>query len=405
MAVGRVSSRAVALVLALAAGLLGAGGIGALALVRERPATTQVRAAAGPVAAVDGQADVDVGVGVVPDDPTTTVTTTTTRPPSTTTTTRPRPRPTVPTVPPLPTTVVTAVPTTPPTTVDPGVLRPGFYVVRPDGSGLVRVGDGVSVFSWSPDGTRIATASGGILRVAAADGSGEHVVPGTGDSTYDPKWSPDGKLIAYGRGGALYTVAADGQASPTLVDARAGYHAWAPDGRLSAMRDGSLVVYQRDGTERVLATSTWEPAPSWSPDGSRVAYFTNEVMVVGADGTGGRAVTGVCCAAASPMPWSPDGRRVAVEDAGDVRLVDMDQGGMTTVAAKAASPTWSPDGRALAFVDQRPGPDGRTAGDIGMVGTGGGDRHLVVDVPPTLYAGLVAWSPSGDRLAFAVTLR
>ena len=259
-----------------------------------------------------------------------------------------RPAPTI-------TTTITAAPPVTTTTLL-GVLTPGVHVLRPDGTGIARVSAVPGRFSWSPDGTSIVVVRDGALVVVAADGSAERVVATAGTGVYGPVWSPDGRRIAYGKDGGLSVVAADGSGAAAVVDPGARYPSWTPDNRLSAARSsGELVVYEGD-TARVLAGDNFGAvAPDWSPDGRMVAYMSTRVMVVGADGTGGRALTDVCCASenvGSPLAWSPDGRSLAVIDIGNVRTIAVDGSPLATLSA-ASVPTWSPDGRRLAFIDQR----------------------------------------------------
>lgn len=322
-----------------------------------------------------------------------------------------------------PTSVPRALPTLPPpvtgtalgpvtTTSVPDALVPGLYVMRPDGSDVVRVATGTRVFSWSPDGRSIAVDQGGTLRVVAADGSAGRTLAAAGTGIYAPVWSSDGSQIAFGRGAdGLLVVPADGSGGATLVDADAAYHSWTPDGRLSAIRNSTApVVYERDGTSRVLATDAWGSVPpAWSPDGSRVAYLSNRIMMVAAAGSGARPLTEPCCGsefAGSPLAWSPDGRRVAFIDGADVRAVAVDSGEVTTLVAKATTPAWSPDGLRLAFLDYSvTRADNLLNGEVGVADADGGNRRIVMTLPPTLSAFLVARSGAADRIAVGLSSR
>jgi Tol biopolymer transport system component len=64
------------------------------------------------------------------------------------------------------------------------------------------------------------------------------------------------------------------------------------------------------------------------------------------------------CNAARPCraggaTWSPDGRRIAYSQDGDVYVARADGSGRRVVARGAYAPAWSPDGRQLAFGSQR----------------------------------------------------
>lgn len=287
---------------------------------------------------------------------------------------------------------------------------PGILVMGPDGSDAKLVTTISGLFSWSPDGSSLAMTKAGMVVVVAVDGSGERTLTRAGTNAFSPLWSPDGTRISFHRSGeGLFSISADGSGTPTLVDARAIYASWSPDGRLSATTTspGELLVYERDGTSRVLATDAFGSlAPAWAPDGSRVAYMSNRIMVVNADGSGRRAVTDMCCASewyGSPFVWSPDGTRIAHIDGANTRTVGVDSGVVSIVATNAYNPWWSPDGQSLAVVDWSiTRADGLPNFEPAVLDADGGDHHIVMTLPSTLAARSVQWSPDGTRLAVMV---
>lgn len=383
--------------------LFSAGGATALGVLPSSPRApaSEVQAAGSQVTTVppvggEAQAAVDADVEVE-------VQVTTPAHPSTTTTRPPAPtsRPPITTsIPPLPVLPVS----------EPDVILPGIYVMRPDGSGGTRVSDQPGLFSWSPDGRSIALVRGGTLVVAAADGSGERPLPAAGTGVYGPAWSSDGSRIAFGRDEGLWIIAADGSGSATLIERQAAYPSWTPDGRLTATRfNGQLVVWERDGTARVLATDDFGSVQAaWSADGSTVAYLSNRITTVSADGTGRRALTPPCCGSesvASPLAWSPDSRSLAYIDGGNAYTVAAD-GTPLARLDKATAPSWSPDGRRVAFVDNRAiRLDGQTTCDVGVASADGTGRRVVLTVPGPLWASAVSWNRTTDRLAVSISPR
>ena len=180
----------------------------------------------------------------------------------------------------------------------------GLWVMSADGSGAHQVSSPtfatVMTFCWSPDGTKLAIMGPDFFGTVNATGSGlvtlADTLPGvSGWGT--PEWSPDGTTIAFT---AMPADAYDWFAEVFLMD---------PDGS-NVRRLTSASTY--GGPE------PYEMASAWSPDGSRVAYWSAMygITVVNPDGTGAHSAThdyfnpytgvGVLPGNGSP-DWSPDG--------------------------------------------------------------------------------------------------
>ena len=168
---------------------------------------------------------------------------------------------------------------------------------------------GADLSLWTPDESRIVFSHAGRIYAVEADGSeltslsGSYEPAGahskTAEIDFSPTLSPDGSRVAYS----------------TLRYA---------EGELWDHRY-EIAVQPIDGADRVRLTENDRDdiAPSWSPDGSLIAFLspksTGEVgyrdgyriFTMSPDGSGEReiapSVSALCCA----LMWSPDGGRLA----------------------------------------------------------------------------------------------
>jgi Tol biopolymer transport system component len=145
-----------------------------------------------------------------------------------------------------------------------------------------------------------------------------------------------------------------------------------------------------------------EGAPTWSPDGRKVAFAREgdcdvEVIVVNADGSGARVLAH---AFAEWPDWSPDGREVLVETH-DGLAVEPTGGGPPRLVHRGSSDeggAWSPDGSLIAFTH---GFLASAGGDyqstLYVVGRDGTGLRRVVG--HSCDPGTPDWSPDGSLLA------
>jgi Tol biopolymer transport system component len=225
-------------------------------------------------------------------------------------------------------------------------------------------------------------------------------------------WIRRGVWVAVvGAAVALGTTSTRWAASETVRD---GAPSWSPDGRRLAFAtegtDGQSDIYvmNADGTGRRQLTRSPgdDTAPAFSPDGRTIAFETNrdgnyDIYVMDADGANPRRLTTDPASDRAPA-WSPDGRSIVFTSERDVRrqpdvyLMKPDGTGLTQLTSRVSnwSPSFSPDGKRLALqVDK----------DIYVMDLATHDLHRVTFDPDNGMS--PTWSPDGTRLAFVSNRR
>jgi tricorn protease len=148
--------------------------------------------------------------------------------------------------------------------------------------------------------------------------------------------------------------------------------------------------------------------PAWSPDGSRIAYFTDRsgeyrLELVAQDGMGEREEIALPGSSFYFGPtWSPDGTRIAYRDAGmSLWYVELATGNAVQVDTerhaypeRSLDPIWSPDSRWLAYARRL---DSHLRA-IFVHDTETGRTHQLTDGLSDAYR--PQWDASGDYLYF-----
>jgi TolB protein len=191
--------------------------------------------------------------------------------------------------------------------------------------------------SWAPDGTRIAYRSersgDSEIWVMNADGSDQRRLT----AGLSPAWSPDGSRIAYASVGVRRC----------------------PPGR--GLRCSGISIMNADGSgQHRLPHTEGGEYPSWSPDGTRIAFnsnLTGDHVIYIAQADGSKVVDLSRVGEGWQVDWSPDGRFILFtshrdysDNYTDVYVMRPDGSGVRRLThQRAYTPAWSPDGEHIVF--------------------------------------------------------
>jgi WD40 repeat protein len=305
------------------------------------------------------------------------------------------------------TAVLTATPAAPPSTS--GIITPTASITATLLQGFP---SGVTALAWSPDGTLLATAAGGIgnaehitgtnaIWVWNADGTPAGKWTGHKSGVTRLAWSPDGAILASADiSGTVIFWGANGTQHKTLRIAAGAVFGldWSPDGQklaVGSVQDpthNTAQVWTRDGTLEKTMHTKYSGGKfynlKWSPDGKYLAGGATDYALW--DAAGNVITTTTSCPHCTPswgLVWSPDSKVWATGDeSGYVAIYDT--AGKKTVAFNTQSGAdviaWSPDGTKLVVSSEVWRPDGTQIGTLSGLGTS---------------AQTVEWSPDGSMIA------
>ncbi len=246
----------------------------------------------------------------------------------------------------------------------------------------------------SPDGAILFGADGWHLIPAAGGPAVPFTVPDA-PALDLPRWSPDGQWILWRTslpGHYAQGVAAAGSATLKLItpdSIEAFWTDWSPDaervvfsGNNILRNTFNLYTVARDGSDlrKITPDSLYVATPpSWSHDGSRIAYPRNYIYTIAPDGSDLRQVTdGAGTFANSKVWWSPDDRQM-MTGPGALWRVIVSTGAATFVGRESTGgDPWSPDGsRILYLLRTEPDSTGTTWPAVGVANIRGTDNVQV----------------------------
>jgi TolB protein len=281
-----------------------------------------------------------------------------------------------------------------------------------------------------------AVVAAGALLAACTSGPGpaQAACPSLSSSVSEPAASRGPGRLAYAAAAKpagqldLYVARGDGAHAVAIASSPKDEYSptWSPDGSELAFRVNRPGPYapdiwaaNADGSHPRNLTDTpddTEWSPAWSPDGSRIAYY------FGANGVGGGNLYAMRPDGSDPVnltneapgagsneypTWSPDAAWIAYihyTQEGNFEIWAMRADGTCPVNLTSDEhadewPAWSPDGRSIAFMSDRDGVFG--AGDIFVMRPDGSSPTNLTRTR-RVNESFPAWTPDG-RIGFVRT--
>ena len=232
-----------------------------------------------------------------------------------------------------------------------------------------------------------------------------------------PDWSPDGKGLVYDAGDIFVIPDTGGTPVQLTHDYNCNqgkmnnYPSWSPDGTTIAFNSnqgdaGNFKVFtvpaSGGASTQLTPDSLFVAGCDWSPDGKQIVFYAQswgyDLWTVSfPDGRLTRLPTGGKYYLGYPK-YSPNGSRIAVEGGFGTsqQIWTIASDGTDPIQITQGEgdwPCWSPDGKWIAFCSDRSGNY-----DIYIIPSTGGEAIRITSSPEQEVR--PAWSPDGKKVAF-----
>ena len=176
----------------------------------------------------------------------------------------------------------------------------------------------------------------------------------------------------------------------------------------TSTRDGNKEIYvmNSDGSKQVNLTRhrADDFGATWSPDRTQILFVSDrtarvrDLYLMDADGTNVRRVFRRIKHREQPT-WSPDGRSIAYVTPNEnaikiATITGHAERHLTLTSWGGVNPEWSPNGSEIAY-------DWKESGDMRLINVNTKAPRVLLPELKKFVRWQPAWSPTGDRLAFA----